>query len=287
MTSAPLVPRPRAFTLIELAMVLVIAAILGAVLLAGARRSRLADGLTQSMANVRQIQVAAAMYHFDHAGQVPMRACGYSNGQITGGWDAWNFGGKNCDTVPGNPFWSGQVFDEPGHSRFLNAYLYPARIPQPNGYVSTGAGSTWTFVHGTPTSAQRASLQVDVCRSPGDVATRQRNWPSPTPGISGYNDIGTSYVQNMAWWDAMPPGTFTQRYNEGARRIGLAFDGANPHFVWLSDQTLEAVGSSSTASIPGEFGKINTSVSAFADGTVRYLKVSPGLLSGPGYTLIP
>jgi hypothetical protein len=276
--------RECGFTCVELAAVVLMLLILGAALMVAGRGSRLADGLTQSTANVRQLLIAAVRYRWDHAGAMPMRGCGYSNGQIVGGWDAWNFAGKNCDA-----FWqgtSGGIFDESGFARPLNTYLYPARIPQPPGYFSSGSGSTWSFNHGHPTAAQRAALQVDVCRSPGDVATRQRNWPAPTPGISGYNDIGTSYLLNMRWWGQPGyPSNFTARYNEGLRRIGLAFDGANPSYVWIADQTADAV--SSGGSTPGEFGKTNASVCGFADGTVRYLRLSPNLLSGPGYTFLP
>src|SRR5262245_25896549 len=280
-------PRHRtgeAFTLIELVVVLAIAGLLLVVALPASRAARQESGLAKSMANVRAIMVAAHLYHFDHVGQVPMRACGYSGGQVTGGWDGWNSFGKNCDSLPGSPFWQGQVFDESAYSRFLNAYLYPARIPRPPGYVSTGIGSTWFFNHGIPTAQQRASLEMEVCHSPGDTSTRQRNWPNPTPGISGYDDVGTSYILNMFWWDQFLALPFGARYEEGLRRIRLAFDGANPSYVWIADQTADWVATVSGSNILGEFGKINASVCGFADASVRYMQLIPRAHSGPGYT---
>jgi competence protein ComGC len=275
----------RAFTLVEALAAAILLVLLLAVLFPMAHRARLADGLEQSIANVTKIVQATQVYHFDHAGQVPMRGCGYSNGQITGGWDTWNYGGKNCSS-----FWqtySGGTWDESAYGRFLNPYLYPAKIERPPGYVNTGSGLVWTFNDGNPTSQQRAALEISVFKSPGDVSTRQRNWPTSTPGVSAYDDVGTSYLVNMKWWDApgLPP-SFSQRFSEGTRRIGLAFAGANPNFVFVNDQTADVV-AGGNIQIPGEFGTMNASVMGFADGRVAYLPVSPGLFSGPGYTFIP
>src|SRR5678815_4768172 len=170
---------------------------------------------------------------------------------------------------------------------FLNAYLYSGRIPTPPGYVNTGSGSTWTFVHGTATAQQRL-LEIPAFKSPGDVASIQQNWPAPNPAISSYNDVGTSYHANMKWWDTpgLPPG-FSQRYEAGLVRINQAFAGANPNYVYMHDQTADRVANGSPSTmIIGEFGKVNASMMGFADGRVDYPAVVPGALSGPGYTFL-
>ena len=277
--------RQRGCTLVEVGTTVVVVALVAAVLLAMGRQSRNGEGLQQSIANMSRIMQATAMYHADHAGQAPMRGARYINGTMSG-WNTWNVAGKNCNVHWQTAF--GGIFDESAYSRVLNPYLEFARIPRPPGYINTGSGATWTFHAGTPTAAQR-TLQLTSLRSPGDTATRQRQWPNPTPGVSCYDDVGSSYLVNMSWWEVpgLPSG-FTPRYNEGSRRIGLALGGANPNYVFMNDQTLDIVSNQPTGfQMPGEFGKINASVVGYADGRVNYIEIVPGALNGPGYTLAP
>ena len=213
--------RNRGFTLLETLTSISIVALLLVLLIPQAGRVRNADGFQVSMANLATIMKATIQYHADNAGRTPLRGCSYTNGQVYGGWDSWSVGGKNCSS-----YWAGQVFDEPAHSRFLNAYLYPARIPAPPGYVNTGSGATWHFIHGTPTPQQRLSLEIPVFKSPGDVATFQQQWPNPNPATSCYDDVGTSYITNMKWWDYVwvPGSTFQSQYQNGLNRINQAFN---------------------------------------------------------------
>src|SRR5690606_10601711 len=115
----------RGFTLIELLVVIAIIALLIGILLPALGRARNNSRLAVSMSNLRQIMVAAATYRFDKKDHVPMQACGYdANGNVTGGWDTWNYGGKNCAKNPWETYYGG-VFDEPAYCRPLNLYLYP------------------------------------------------------------------------------------------------------------------------------------------------------------------
>ena len=127
----------RGFTIVELLTSVAVILLLLAVLLPIAWRERTASGLEDSIRNVSMLMAATHAYTADHAGGAPMRACGYSSGQLIGGWDGWNFGGKNCST-----FWSG-YFDEPAYARPLHAYVYPSRLRRPAGYHNSGSGATW------------------------------------------------------------------------------------------------------------------------------------------------
>ena len=278
--------RNSGFTLLETLTSISIVALLLVLLIPQAGRVRNADGFQVSMANLATIMKATIQYHADNAGRSPLRACAYTNGQPHGGYDTYSVGGKNCSN-----YWAGQMFDEPAYFRFLNPYLYQARIPEPMLYVNTGSGSTWHFIHGTPTAQQRLGLEIPVFKSPGDIASIHQQGIIPNPAISSYDDVGTSYMTNMKWWGSMPGSTWATRYEEGVNRINLAFNGANPNFVFMHDQTAERVAVSFPpySPIQGEFGKVNASMMGFADGRVSYMYVVPGYAntSGPGYTFLP
>ncbi len=118
------------------------------------------------------------------------------------------------------------------------------------------------------------------------MQTQQR----PSPGLSCYDDVGSSYLLNMKWWHqvfgAGIPGvsTYSSAYIYGAQHVALALD-TNPDFVFMSDQVAGAVsGSSLGLSLPGEFGGTNMSVLGYADGRAAYVQIVPGAVSGPGYT---
>ncbi len=275
----------RAFTISELVVLIVLLALV--LLLPGLMKQRWnGAGLDVSMNNVRQILAATAHYRLDNAGRVPMRGCGYSQGMITGGWDTWSSFGKNCSL-----YWQSGPFDESAYGRPLNTYLpgHP-RIQRPAGYINTGSGSTWTFNDGTPTTQERASLQIPVCKSPGDVGTRQRTWPILFAGVSAYNDVGTSYFTNMKWWDQPGwPSNFTQRFNAGTDRIRtLQPNDVERPFAWIHDQVADVVANTFGAGfqMKGEFGGVNKSVMGFLTGDADYLTVTPFAGTGTGYTFL-
>jgi prepilin-type N-terminal cleavage/methylation domain-containing protein len=276
------VRRRRAFTLVELIMVLLVLAGLVAVTLPLAARAAKQDSRqVTSQNNVRQILEARSAFSEDNQGGLPMRGTSYTNGNMNG-WDGWHFGGKNNDVL-----WTGSVFDESAFSRPLNSYLIGFDIPRPPGYTSTGSGATWNFNHGTPTAQQRATLQIPVYRSPGDRASYQGTSPSPNPLRSCYNDVGTSYLLNMKWWD-MPglPTGFTAKFNEGVNRIALAAMQPPPSlYVWIHDQTAGQVANGFPTT--GEFGGLNHSMLGFLDGRAEYMSLVPGAFSGHGYNLWP
>ncbi len=276
--------RPRTgFSLVELVMVIVVLAVIGLFLAPMMKQRWNADGQSNSVNNVRQILQANEQYRWDHANRVPMRGSRYQNGQIQGGWDTWHVAGKNCSS-----FWAGGAFDEHAYNRFLNPYLQDALPPMPVGYSNTGSGATWNFNQGTITALQRTSFRVKVCRSPGDIATRQRNWPVATPGVSCYDDVGSSYHVNMNWWDIPGgPSNFTAKFDAGTRAISKLprrlVTRLPSNFVWLTDQ-IGTLAVWTTTTTPGEFGGANMSVVGFLDGRASYMQLSAGAMSGPGYT---
>jgi prepilin-type N-terminal cleavage/methylation domain-containing protein len=298
--------KKRGFTLIELLVVIAIIALLIGILLPALGKARNASRITISLNNVRQIMLGFTSYRAEKKDQVPMRGCAYSQGRITGGWDTWYFGGKNC-----NQHWLsdyGGAFDEHAFTRPLNEYLYSAMtIEVPIGYSSTGVGTStntspcarcWTLNRGGITTQQRTSLELTAFRSPGDKITRQANWPNESPEYgSAYDDCGVSYQMNMKWWaqdNAGLPGDFTLRYDAGVRRIRLAseFDPTNK-FEWVHDQLLDVianwpgVGAQSTLPIAQrplfvtEFGEKNKDVLGFLDARAEYLKTTTGALYDP------
>lgn len=275
--------RGRGFTLIELLVVIAIIALLIGILLPALGRARNSGRMAVSLNNCRQILIGMATYKFEKKDAVPMQGHGYANGQITGGWTTWNYGGKNCDK-----WWQTNIpyGDDPAYVRPINANLYSEIVlEKPAGYSASVVNGQVNLIPGTPSDQDRDQVEMPAFRSPGDKATRQRVWPNPTNEVTSYDDVGTSYHLNMRWFYQQELASlgFTPRYKEGVRRIKLAseFDPSNK-FVWIHDQTSDIVANSApNTKTMGEFGDFNKSVMAYLDGRAQYNNVVPGALYDP------
>lgn len=277
--------RARGFTVIELFVVIAVIALVISTLLPAIARAGAASRLAQSLTNICQIMAAHHAYRLDHKDDPPMQADGYdSERQIVGGWDTWNYGGKNCDSRE-IQYWRTRPLDDPAYCRPLNRYTYPGMVLEaPVGHI--GAHDGGAHMHGRPSDPDRSRVEMPIYRSPGDRWTCQEPvWPHINTAISAYDDVGTSYCLNMRWWDqpdiqAIVPGPkgFTAAYQEGLNRQKRSseFDPTGK-FVWLHDQVTDAVASASTATFTmmGEFGEVNKSAQAYLDGHAAYNRVTP------------
>jgi prepilin-type N-terminal cleavage/methylation domain-containing protein len=269
------------FTLIELLVVIAVIALLVGILLPALAKARNSARLTVSLSNCRQLISAYAAYKNDHKDYLPMVAA-YSS-ETNAGYSSFSFGGKNCDERWGIRD-SGR-YDTPAYQRPLNTYVYANLVIEP-----------------VLNPFNRKSIELEVYRSPGDKASYQYQNPYPTPevAISSYNDVGTSYHVNMKWWPSVssfvnaryprPSGEtslgLTNRIlREGMRRINAATSFDPTKFAWVHDQMGDVVANDpQRRNWNGEFGDRNRSVMSFIDGHTAYMELTPGVLSGQGYS---
>lgn len=264
--------RAGGFTLIELLVVIAIIALLISILLPALSKARNLSRMTVSMSNNRQIMAGAMTYRTDFKEALPLKLA--KDGQS---WSSWSFGGKAS-----NIYWQsayGGVHDiEPGN-RPLNRYMYP-ELTLPT-YLAD------------PTL--RGATELPVYKSPGDKGTYQRATPYPTitPSVTSYDDVGTSYHNNMRWWPLLQQwmslrgqgqrsGETVQKYSQrvmdfGIKRMSTAANFSPSRFVFIHDQTADIVANDmAQRNWPGEFDQTNTAIMSFLDGHTDAVKLTPG-----------
>jgi len=281
------VARRCAFTLVELVVVIAIVAAVMSMLLPALSRGRKSAQMASSMSNLRQINLAGSMYKDANRGHLPFTAV-YRRGVASTdrrdpgkglvGLCSWSFGGKCNDAWWGQgPAWR-RGFDIEAQDRPLNPYLYPDLDWQ----CPTAASSMGLEM----ASADPARhLQAKVFRDPSDAVSHQRAWPAPTPEVSGYQDVGTSYHLNYKWYPPLEqqmPGDSDRRFLArvifGNQRIALADAFQPARFVWLNDQYADVIVHQPEESfrMTNGYGDVNKSLLAFLDGHAAYARVWPG-----------
>jgi prepilin-type N-terminal cleavage/methylation domain-containing protein len=262
-----------AFTLVELLVVVAIIALLIGVLLPALSRGREAARLATSMANMRQITVAAVAYAHQHHDNWPV--INLYDEKVVGpnlvAFNSWNWGGKTSDD-----YWksNGPINYITADKRVLNPWVYPDLD-----FVDIGKGKN------------RKDLELEIFRCPSDIGTYQRGFWKDDPqrdlSISSYDDVGTSYHLNVKWWYASEragesPGQRWARTRPMFRRGGL---GGPSMFVWCYDQVMDVV-VHHKISREGDHGGLNRTKAAFMDGHVSYIRVEPDAKVTDDYWLL-
>lgn len=220
---------------------------------------------------LKDIGRAAAAYQSDFQNYLPIagsrspRGVAYTNIQ---GLCSWQFGGKNNSS-----FWysmSSGIFDVEAADRPLNAYIYPGRTfgcpPAPQRLAQNAAA--------------RTTEQAEAFQDPSDKTTRQRNYPNTTPGVTTYNDVGTSFLTPLSWHSQLSAQgfSFVNALVEGNRRLARNIRMAPDRFVWCADESVSTLlGQTSTQyQLKNSYGDVNQGNALFVDGHVSYIKIRPG-----------
>ncbi|MEM1165758.1 MAG: prepilin-type N-terminal cleavage/methylation domain-containing protein [Planctomycetota bacterium] len=292
------------FTLLELLVVVAVIALLIGLLapaLHGARRSA---GLVGSLANLRQITVAATAYASDNTDLWPIlpshgdaRAT-YEQGVMLDStitmpfYFEWAYGGKNTASWWGRnaPWFNSFATDRP-----LNAYLYPALD-----FTYDGLDLRGSTLQPSQLRNRRATLmsdelrtELDIYRCPGDWATLTRDGndvvydddvgrkqPTRDPSVIGYDDIGTSYMTNRfhiidlaeeRGLDTLDPEVWVV----AARAIATTTGIDSARFSWLHDQTMWTVPLfGGEEGLLGNFSETDKGTTAAVDGSSRYVPLT-------------
>jgi len=274
--------KPAGFTLIELLVVISIIALLITILLPALGSARRNAQMTQSLSNLRQINTAASTYAADHDANLPEQIV-YRGNRHTA--CSWNFGGGFADA-----FWAGELRDIAPSARPLNPYLYPGQLHPP---VTGSAGKDGRPVRPAG-DGERVELDLPVFKDPRDGDTLQRPaFGQPTPGVTSYQDVGTSYHSNFKWiyqLKAQAGSLVSDRmmHEAGSKRLRnqAGFDATR--FVLYTDRVGDAIKEKyrpiGIDEIESEYGETNRAGLAFFDGHAAFETVEPRAHDGENYT---
>lgn len=283
----------RAFTLIELLVVIAVITVLIAIIAPSLDRARESGLRTAALSNAHQIGIAGAAYQHDSKDALPFTpvyrrgmASGPDSGPLEGaGLCPWSFAGKNNDA-----WWAGREFDIEAADRPLNPYIASgSTFPAPDAPATLGA-----------TDPDRKVLDLPALHIRGFEDSLERSWatapgadPTAIPGLTTYDDVGTSYLLNLRWIDRFAPTPDPLerlRVASGSLRSAMAGSStsgiAPSRFVWFTDQSGEAVPRASAGfGWNNAFDDDNRAILGFADGHSAYLPVKSGVMSTKDYSL--
>jgi prepilin-type N-terminal cleavage/methylation domain-containing protein len=261
----------RAFTLIELLVVIAIIALLLSILMPSLRKARIEGWKVVSLANIRAIGQAGAMYQTDQKGFLPIVPTGVPVPTTINGFITWGGWGKFTST-----WWSngaGGIFDIAPSQRPLNPYLYSGPLPSP------------------VDRASRANFQLPGFRDPSDKIGHQQTWDAfdPSFGVakpnadasSCYDDVGTSYLLQIKWFFQTARyvgGNWTKAWTVGTNRMRTGDSFVPSRMIWVNDEYCDITINqfSDSAQVKNGYGDINKAVVAFMDGHARYMPMIPG-----------
>jgi prepilin-type N-terminal cleavage/methylation domain-containing protein len=271
------------FTLIELLVVIAIIALLISILLPALSRARMLAKMVKSMSNERQANIGFGQYRIDSKGYAPAvmswTRTWYPPNPLNPqqgleGLATWGFAGKNNAA-----YWAGRAFDIEAADRPMNQYLVSNVFDAPARPQQMAANDP-----------RRTAEVCEVMNDPSDLVTYQRTWnaanPTPTVGVSSYEDVGSSYHYQVKWFDPIYAqwtrptlgGPFFGAFNFGAQRLRVSDGYVSSKMVWLNDQYADVVANCTNPNfrLKNGYGDVNKSVMAFLDGHVDYLEVYPG-----------
>ena len=240
------------FTLIELLVVVSIIALLISILLPSLQRAREQAKLTVCLANLSSVDKVLLIYLFD-LNQLPIYTTVNGSGQ-TIGWASWTYGGWSGSNRAWWESHGGAYTNVQTSERPLTVYaLKGGHIADEEDIAPEGEDPRlW------PTE------EAPVYKCPSDRRSAQWNWNEDTYGdqaVSAYNDMGTSYQMNWAWWpqthDSLPGNQIPQGEDEWSYRASVL--GVK---LWLGQMSRQGARFVSMLEDPAEFG-VNVNLGAY------------------------
>ena len=206
------VPRSRAFTLVELLVVVSIIALLIAILLPSLRKAREQAKLATCMANMTGLAKAGLVYAADDPGEnmIPVPNTDYlpeASGAVEWGGKS-GIGQPQSAGDPSQSIFGTAAFRGPAH-RPLNSSLFKGGFPDynPPGKESNPGPGSENYLNDT-------KLDLGIYRCPSDTGyagggflytahnsrETDRNEPAfQKEGLTAYNHYGVSYIANTFW----------------------------------------------------------------------------------------
>lgn len=316
------------FTLIELIVVIAVIALLIGLLLPALSAATNEARKAKSLSNMRQIVIANTTYAVDWDGFSAIVPSGLTEGPspfdpnprppqaIYHAPNRFGFGGKEASLFHRRELPFLGYLDLAPSVRPLNAYLYPDK------HLGSVTGETPFYKPGRArTELERTDIELEFFSSPGDRGSYDR-WPTnvimdptfvearkPSPEISSYDDIGTSYITNTQFhnwalsYNAIKQGFNDQGYyfrtnnevfDEVMKRIAttsmvrandfvLYYDSVGRYF---RSEFFERAIPPDTPALEGDFGGEYKAVMGFLDGRAGYIQHEWGKLTGKEYTYI-